>query len=322
MTITIPSDLQWVAFLVGAEWPQGDEDAMFGLGDRWHGAATRMHNLIPDLNNVRQETMSCLSGETATAADHQFSMLFDGDYSVDKLAQAMTAIGDLAQGCGTQIEYSKLQALSALAMAATEILWAYASAAETWGASLAEVPIIELFTNYSIREIIGQCINRIFAGLESALSKTLVKELIKKGIYKDLWMVPQELAIEETQVLEGHRKDINWDQVAKVSELQFVNGVANKAGKTGVENLAGKVFGKAETQFQSTVLGTVAGYAGGMAGTVAPMAITGNLDELTPTKLFGSAIKSGIKGGVSSYMKGGSSATAEETDPQVTPPPD
>ena len=58
-------------------------------------------------------------GETAQAADAQFAMLFDGDYTVDKLVKGITALGDMAGSLGTEIEYSKLSILVGLALAAT-----------------------------------------------------------------------------------------------------------------------------------------------------------------------------------------------------------
>src|SRR5437762_13575241 len=146
MGIEIPGYLQWVSYLAGSEWPQGDETAMFRIGDDWRSSASDLSALIPDLNRVRSETLSVLMGETADAADAQFQMLFDGDYSVDKLAEAMTAIGDLADGAGTEIEYTKLQILTSLAIAAAEIAWALAAAPETFGGSLALIPPAEALT--------------------------------------------------------------------------------------------------------------------------------------------------------------------------------
>jgi hypothetical protein len=96
-----------------------------------------------------------LTGETAQAADQQFAKLFCGEYSVAKLAEAMRALGDAAQNQGTQIQYTKLQILTTLAIAAGSIIWALANAEWSLGGSLAEIPVAELLAESSIRELVS-----------------------------------------------------------------------------------------------------------------------------------------------------------------------
>jgi hypothetical protein len=47
MGIEMPASLQWVSYLAGSHWPQGDETVMFGLGDDWHSSADELNELIP-----------------------------------------------------------------------------------------------------------------------------------------------------------------------------------------------------------------------------------------------------------------------------------
>jgi hypothetical protein len=121
MDIQIPPELQWVSYLAGGAWPQGSETRMFRINEFYAAAASELQDLIPDLNGVRNETLSVLFGQTADAADEQFAMLFDGDYAVDKLAKGVQALGGGAQNLGSQIQYSKLSIIVGLALAAAEI---------------------------------------------------------------------------------------------------------------------------------------------------------------------------------------------------------
>src|ERR1700754_4332893 len=116
--IEIPQSLQWVSYLSGGQWPQGSETGMFRINEHFDATAGELKSLIPDLNRVRQETLSVLFGDTADAAAEQFAMLFDGDYAVDKLAEAVSALGDAAGDLGTEIESNKLQIVLCLAAAA------------------------------------------------------------------------------------------------------------------------------------------------------------------------------------------------------------
>ena len=146
MSLDIPPALQWISYLAGSKWPQGDEDGLWRIGEHWHASAAEMSDLIPDLNRVRNETMSVITGETANTAEQEFAKLFDGDYSVDKLVEAMSALGETARQAGTQVEASKIEILVGLAMAAAEVLYAIAMAPWTFGASMAWIPAIEAIT--------------------------------------------------------------------------------------------------------------------------------------------------------------------------------
>src|SRR5690349_6374620 len=106
---------------------------MESIAGVWHNAARQLEQLIPDLGRVRSETQAVLAGATAQAAAEQFAMLFDGDYAVAKLSGAMRGLGELAAGQGTQIQYTKLQILSTLAIALGAMWRAIAAADFTAG---------------------------------------------------------------------------------------------------------------------------------------------------------------------------------------------
>jgi hypothetical protein len=125
-----------------------------------HASADDLDRLIGDLNRIRAETQSVLSGETARAADEPFALLFDGEYSVGKLEEAMSALGDLAGYGGADIEYTKLQIITALAAAAAELLFALAGAVATGGRSLATIPVVEATTVATIRQLVMMLIRR------------------------------------------------------------------------------------------------------------------------------------------------------------------
>src|SRR5262245_42558312 len=123
MTIEIPRELQWVAYLAGSAWPKGDETAMFAMGDDCNDAAQQLAALIPDLQQVTSKARSAMSGATGDAAAQQFQVLFTGEYSIQNLVTALQTLGWLCRNTGTQIEYTKLEILSTLVIAAAEIAY-------------------------------------------------------------------------------------------------------------------------------------------------------------------------------------------------------
>lgn len=289
MGITIPGWLQWVSYLAGSEWPQGDETAMFRIGEDWHASAGDLKDLVPDLDRVHSETMSVLLGETANAFDDQFAKLFGGDYSVDKLATAMSALGDLAKNCGTQIEYTKIQILSTLAIAAAEIGFALAASPETFGASLALIPGIEALTMAAVRTFVTQLLSSIAEQVAQASLQTVLKALAIHILADGLG---QEIAIQAYQVGAGHRGGFDAKQIGQV-ELAALTG---RAVGAPVNRGVSRALGPASNPVSGAVKGAVSGYAGGVAGNAAGIAAVGG--EFNAAGLFGSGVPGGVSGGV------------------------
>ena len=308
MTIEIPPELEWVSYLAGSEWPQGDEDAMFRIGGHWRNSADDLAKLIPDLNRVRQETIASLSGETATAADEQFKKLFDGDYSVDKLVDAMAAVGDLAWDQGTQIEYTKLQVLSTLAIVAAEIAWAIYNSWETLGASLAWIPTFEGFGIAVIRQIAIEFLKRIRVAITEAATKAFAVKALQMagtGALHGIGIgLGQELAIQLYQDSEGHRHGINWGQVGKVALGGAVGGAAGALAHGPLAT----AFGPSNSIVGKAVKGTVVAFGSGVAGGVGGgLAAGGGLD--------GKSIFGGAAGGAGSGAVHGAAGHGGEVHP-------
>jgi hypothetical protein len=298
VTITIPSYLEWVAYLTGSEWPQGDEDAMRRIGDHWRTASGELTALVPDLNRVRSETMSVLMGETADAAEEQFSMLFDGDYSVDKLSQAMSALGDLADGAGTEIEYTKLQIITSLAIAAAEISYALAAAPETFGGSLTLIPPAEAATMLTVRQLVMMLLRQLIKKLGEAMTKTMVRRLLREAVQEIAIGLGQELAIQGFQVAEGHRNGIDWKQAGIVGAA---SGIGGAVGSPVGEGLT-RAMGRSDNPLTNALKGALSGYGAGIAGNVAgTLGTGGNLDAVS---IFGGAASSAATGGVHGSKSG------------------
>ena len=265
MTLQIPGYLHWVSYLVGSQWPKGDEDAMFRIGSDWRTSAEDMTELIPELNRMRATTMAALQGVTAGEADDQFKLLFDGDASVDKLAAAMAALGDLADGTGRTIEYTKLQILTSLAIAAFEISWALAQTSVTFGASAAQIPVIEMTTSAVIRQAVSMSLRQIMSDLGGAMTKTMVHRIVKKAGVEMAEAVGQNLVIQGIQQANGHQKGLDWQQVGVVAVSNGVGGAAQGSVT---------IFGQ-RALGDSTLKGAVVGYGAGMAKKVTGALATG-----------------------------------------------
>src|SRR5262245_52125763 len=131
MSIEMPAGLQWLSYLAGAEWPEGDEDALFALADDYDAAARGVRALIEKLHGACDTALENYSGDGEDKMKAQFDKFFTGDQSLEKLAEQLEQLGDSARECGKQIEYAKLQIIITLAVLAAEIAYALAT---MWGA--------------------------------------------------------------------------------------------------------------------------------------------------------------------------------------------
>jgi hypothetical protein len=298
MSIQIPGCLQWVAYLVGSAWPKGDEDAMYRIGNDWHNSSEQISALIPELNRIRSSTTAVLQGQTAQAADQQFKLLFDGKTSVGTLATAMGALGDLAAGTGKNIEHTKLEILTSLAIAAFEISWALAQTAATLGASDdVEILLIEESTIAAIRQAVTEGMRDIMVDLGETMTKTTVSRIVKKALVKMAEGVGQDLFVQAVQDADGHQVGINWAETEKVALANATGGAAQGA----VSILGKRVLNS--VSMNPYLQGELVGYSSGVVKQV-----VGSLAEgkaIDPLSLLGSPIKSGITGGI----RGGAGAT-------------
>lgn len=299
VTLQIPGPLQWVSYLVGSQWPKGDEDAMYRIGGEWSDRAEQLRDLIPELNRMRASTSAVLQGVTAGTADQQFALLFDGDATVDKLADAMAALGELAESTGKNIEYTKLQILTSLAIAAFEISWALAQTSVTFGASAAEIPLIEASTSAAIQRMVSVALKDVMTDLGKAMTKTTVHRIIKKSGVEAAEALGQELFIQNIQQSKGHQNGYDWNRLGTVALANSVGGATQGTVSIYGQRLVGN----------SAVKGAAVGYVAGMSKKVTGALATGS--EIDPVSVLGSvptAVTGGVRGRAAAHSNKASTA--------------
>ena len=162
MTIQIPEAVQWlVPIVVGADWPEGDEDALRRLALAWERAATAIGEVTGDGNAAAQAALNAIQGEAAYAFAEYWDRFVAGDEQF--LVTLQQACEQLGQGCdetALNIEYTKLTIIAALLVLAAQISAMAAAAVATLGASTAGIPIAQAATRITVqlafRELIRQ----------------------------------------------------------------------------------------------------------------------------------------------------------------------
>ena len=204
MTILMPPELQWLAVIAGQKWPDSDEDDWYRRALRWLELADKLEKkVLPGVEQVRDDMLAVLVGDTATAAKAQFDDLLDGDNSIAKVVDALKALGAQAHDFAQQVEYAKVNIIATLVMTALEIAYAIASAYFTFGVSLEWIPFYEAFMELRWVQTIVKALRGIEAAVNVGKGVVTLPKIIKYGgreAFQELWQsVLQEVAVEAYQ---------------------------------------------------------------------------------------------------------------------------
>ena len=136
MGMELPAELNWLQWVVGSDWPEGDEDALWRLKDAWAAAAADINSLIGDGNSAYYSVLAGIDGTVAENFTAFWNKFSEGDQAY--LTQLATLCEALAEHCdqtALQIEYAKYQFIIALIVLAIQITYLLAMAAPSFGAS-------------------------------------------------------------------------------------------------------------------------------------------------------------------------------------------
>lgn len=246
MTIRLPGGLDELNWLVGAAFPDADEDALWRLAAAWQAGAEQLRRLGPEAGHLGAEVLAAMDGDSARAFDEYWQGLSGpGQGLVDQLALSCEL---LAQGCdhiAREVEYAKLQYIIALLVLAATLAW-LAATAVLGGVSAAGVPIAIAAAQVTIRALLVRLLTSVVLG--STINVAM--DAIAQGI----------------QVLEGHRADWDWAKTGRAATDGALYGLVGGAVFLGAGRLA--------PGFMSTPGGilTAAGVTGLVGGTGVPLA--------------------------------------------------
>ncbi|MEU8900870.1 hypothetical protein [Nocardia sp. NPDC048505] len=271
MSISIPGELEWLGWVAGSDWPDGDEDRMWAIAAEWRTAAADLRELLPELAAARSATLEAYPwGAGIEAITARLDELDHGPQSLERLAELLDLVGESADALATEIEYTKILVLTSLAMLAVEIAaaWIFPPTAP-----LAEAVAIAT-TRLAVR-LLGQ---RAVSAIAQFAAKTgiaaLTKFLAKHVAVSTALGAGQDLAIQAYQVGAGHRDDIDWDRVTTTAYT------AAAAGAVGgpVGGLLAKGAAKVPLpggRWAAAGKGMVVGAGSGMAGALGAWGVGG-----------------------------------------------
>src|SRR5690242_4580623 len=191
----LPAELRWLEWVVGSDWPEGDEDALWRLKDHWAEAAQGVQSVLDDGNAASVRVLAGVAGSLADHFTEYWAKYSEGDDAyLPKLIALCQSLSQLCDQTALQIEAAKYQFIIALIILAIQIAYYLAMAAPSFGASTAAIPVAEVATQSFIR-IVAQ-------------------NIIKTMIFMIVQNVLSDVVVQAIQIGEGHRTSFDTSSLA------------------------------------------------------------------------------------------------------------
>ncbi|MEU1688596.1 toxin glutamine deamidase domain-containing protein [Micromonospora sp. NPDC005707] len=165
--------LDWV---VGVEWPEGNERAVWDLADQWYGVADVLAGPRNDATTAAGEVRSGYGGVglVAQAFDIAWGRVAEGeDAPLHVLVAATGELGKLVDSCGCDIEGAKLEAWIELGILVVELLSLAVATVLTLGAASPAAGAAIAASRVAVQQI--------FKRLVAQLARKAVKEGLKEA---------------------------------------------------------------------------------------------------------------------------------------------
>ncbi|WP_422753257.1 toxin glutamine deamidase domain-containing protein [Micromonospora sp. WMMD708] len=178
--------LDWV---VGVEWPEGNERAVWDLADQWYAVAGALTGPRADAIAAATEVRAGYGGTGAVpeAFEAAWRRLAEGDEApLPVLLAVSTDLGRLVEECGSDIEAAKLEVWIELGILVAELLALAVAAALTAGAASpaagAAVTASRLVIQQIFRRLLAQLAKKALRqGLKEA-GERAAKEVAREGM--------------------------------------------------------------------------------------------------------------------------------------------
>ncbi|MEV4413448.1 toxin glutamine deamidase domain-containing protein [Catellatospora sp. NPDC049609] len=338
--------LEWV---VGIDWPDGDEAALRELADDWYAASRQMGPLLDEADDAVLAAVAAMGGpdgRVAAAILALWSQVGSGHDAAGQEA-VLAMVVDLLDDFGTQvdaganqIEGVKIEFYVELGLLLIELIALAAAAAVTLGASMAGAAPAMYATRFAIQQALRRAAKELLEraakkGLKDKLKDRIedaVKDKIKSKVVRQLGGEAIEEGLQEGatslgtqlyQVSEGNRSGLDGADLALDTGLGALGGGISgvtSLGKTHAQGTLGR-FGEhalrgasgeilAEVSVNLVTGQDISAQALGMAATSATTgSVTGDTRALVDGRLHGAELK------LSGAMEGGG-------DPGAFPPGD
>ncbi|MDG4820929.1 hypothetical protein O7635_03560 [Asanoa sp. WMMD1127] len=242
--------LEWV---IGAEWPDGDEAALWSLAAAWREGGS-------SLSSARAESAVAALAVTSSYAGPAASAFAESWHPVDELlgglSAAFTEIAAAVDACGTEIEAAKLEIWIEVGLLVIELICLGIAVALSAGAATPAAMAAAAATRAAIQRIFGRLVLTVSRDVvKTSTVRLAARRAVAAGTLESAQELTTAGGIQSYQRLVGHRESFD---VAAMG-MSAVGGLAGgAAGSTVVPDPVAGVVSKTVRSAASEALAETA----------------------------------------------------------------
>ncbi|MEU6020486.1 toxin glutamine deamidase domain-containing protein [Micromonospora sp. NPDC047134] len=217
--------LDWV---VGMEWPEGDERAVWDLADKWYAVAASLAGPQTDASTAAGEVHQGYGGVGAVAAafGDAWRRVADGEQTPLPVLLAVSHdLGRVVEECGCDIEAAKLEVWIELGILVVELLALAVAAVLTAGAASPAAAGVIAATRFLVQQIFRRLLaqlarkslkpglkevgERAAKQVTTSGARSLTRHLAKEGATEAAQEAGINLATQAYQQSTGRRHELN-----------------------------------------------------------------------------------------------------------------
>jgi hypothetical protein len=161
--LMLPGGLADLLNEMGYIWPKSDEVKIFELGQHWMGFGTTLQGIHGEAQPHAQHVTTHNLGEAIDAFKQRWDAEDAGAALVRDGATGSMVVGACLFVAAGLVLALKINVIVQLTILVIEIAQAIATAAVTFGASLAEIPVFKKLADIAINLILSQVIEALLA---------------------------------------------------------------------------------------------------------------------------------------------------------------
>jgi hypothetical protein len=162
--LELPGELRSLLDILGYTWPEADETLLMKMGQSWIAFSARLGAIVSDAQSTAPAVWSEHDGEAVTAFHDWWAREDSPAQTLSDGVNAAVLTGTGLMICGAIVLALKVAVIAQLAILAVEIAQAVATAAPTFGASLAEIPIFQQLTRSIVGNIVQETVMQLIDG--------------------------------------------------------------------------------------------------------------------------------------------------------------
>ncbi|GIF48880.1 hypothetical protein DFJ67_1014 [Asanoa ferruginea] len=223
--------LEWV---IGIEWPAGDERAVWDLADAWFAAGSGLAGTRSEAVVAAQTVTAGYAGPASDAFAEAWQA-FDAD-ALGALPAGFAELGSLVSSCAAEIEAAKIEVWIEVGLLVIELLALVVAMALSAGAATPAATAAAGATRVAIQRIFGRLVVKLAQQADATLLQRITRRALVAGSAEAAQEVGADAGTQSYQVLSDHRSGFDFRSLGMSAVGGFAGGVAGSAIVPGLSS--------------------------------------------------------------------------------------